>query len=393
MKIGILLFFIISLTSCSEYKKNELNWALDIANSIMARNDSLVNFMDKKESWQYDYALLAGAIGKLSDCIGDQKYYNYMKDYVDYYVREDGSIRYCKLDEYNLDKIRPGINLFLLYEKTGEEKYKIAIETEIEQLKTHPRTTDGGFWHKKIYPWQMWLDGIYMACPFMAEYASDFNEPEWFDEVGKQINLIYKNTLDNNTGLLYHGWDESLQQKWADPVTGKSKHFWSRSMGWYMMALVDVLDYMPKEHPDCNKIIEILNNVSHAILKVQDEDTGLWYQVLDRGGEEGNYLETSGSCMFIYAFAKGTRKGYLPEFYLKAATKAFSGIRKNLIIRNEDGYFDLIQICGGCGLGGKPYRDGSYDYYVNETIVVNDPKGLAPFILAGMELDKSLKEN
>lgn len=392
MKLIVVLIFLCSLLPASASSGKYLSKPIELVNSIIARYDSLVNFMDKKESWQYDYALLAGAIGKLTEYTGDSAYFNYMKEYVDYYVNADGSVKYYNPLEYNLDKIRPGVNLFYLFQKTKQKKYSIAIENEIGQLKTHPRTSDGGYWHKKIYPSQMWLDGIFMASPFMVQYANMKNEPLWYDEAVKQITQIYSHTVDKTTGLLYHGWDESKQEKWSNPVTGNSIQFWSRSVGWYAMAIVDVLDYLPKNHPGRTELLKILNDLSAALLKVQDAKTGLWWQVLDKAGKEKNYLEASGSSMFAYAFAKGSRLGYLPKSYLKSADKAFNGISSILIKKDTDGFYSLVQSCGGCGLGGKPYRDGSYDYYVNEKITVNDPKGLAPYILAGIELNEAHKK-
>ena len=234
----------------------------------------------------------------------------------------------------------------------------------------------------------MWLDGIYMACPFMAEYAREFNDPVWFDEATKQIILAYTHTFDPKTGLLYHAWDASKLEKWSNPQTGQSPHFWSRSMGWYCMAIVDVLDYLPENHPQRAKLLIILNNVCKALLKVQDTESGLWYQVPDMGEKEGNYLEGSGSAMFVYTFAKGVQKGYLSVEYADAARKAYKGIIDKLIEKDASGRVAFTHICGSCGLGGNPYRDGSYKYYITEKIVTNDPKGVAPFILASLELTK-----
>lgn len=255
-------------------------------------------------------------------------------------------------------------------------------------MKEHPKTETGGYWHKKAYPWQMWLDGIYMASPFLVRYATMFDAPEWYDVVAFQIQLIYEKTLDPKTGLLYHAWDESRQQRWANPETGQSKHFWSRATGWYMMALVDVLDYIPEEHPERQALIDILNNVSQALLKVQDSKTGLWYQVLDMGGREGNYEEASGTAMFIYAFAKGAKNGYLPKKYYRIAEKAYDSLVSNLTITGDDGFPVLTQTCGACGLGGNPYREGDYNYYISEKQIDNDPKGMGPVILAAIELEK-----
>ena len=389
MKSFLYFLLLMDLLSCSGGVNNEyLDWSVKMSNSVMMRHDSLIHSMPKKEVWQYDVSLLAGAIGKLSDYTGDDKYYQYFKDCMDFYITPEGTIKYYRLEEYNLDKIRPGVNLFTLFEKTDDTRYETAIKTLIEQLKNHPRTSDGGFWHKKIYTHQMWLDGIFMASPFMVQYATTFDEPQWYDEAVKQITQIYSHTKDDETGLLYHAWDESRSQRWCDPLTGRSEHFWSRAMGWYSMAIVDVLDFLPENHPGRDQLIEILNNISSALVKVQDEKTGLWYQVLDMGGREGNYLEASGSGMFAYTFAKGVRNGYLPNNYRQVAEKTFLGLVENLVEQDADGGYNLTRVCGGCGLGGNPYRDGSYEYYINEKIIPNDPKGVGPFILAGIELSK-----
>ena len=233
----------------------------------------------------------------------------------------------------------------------------------------------------------MWLDGIYMASPFLAQYANDFNKPAWFDTVTFQIIHIYSKTYDPATGLLYHAWDESKSQAWCNPETGQSKEFWGRAMGWYMMAIVDVLGYLPNDHPQRDSVINILLKTSEALLRVRDPKTGLWYQVLNKGNQEGNYLEASCSSMFTYAFAKGARMGYLPSKYLDIAKQSFQAIVENFIRIGEDGVPVMTNICGAAGLGGNPYRDGSYQYYINEKRVDNDTKGVAPFILAAIELN------
>jgi len=232
----------------------------------------------------------------------------------------------------------------------------------------------------------MWLDGLFMAAPFMAQYGAEFNEPQWFDEAAHQITLIYRHTLCPKTGLLYHGWDESREQRWSNPQTGQSPHFWSRAIGWYMMAVVDVLDFLPANHPQRSSVIDILNNVSEALLKVRDPESYLWYQVTDAGNREGNYLEASGSGMFAYVFAKGALKGYLPPRFFDEAKKTHQGMIDKLITISDRGLVNLEQTCGGAGLGGNPYRDGSYNYYINERTRRNDPKGVAAFIMTGIFL-------
>ena len=383
----LLLFLSSGLINAQESKsEKELFWATQFADAVMHRADSLIYYLRETPKYEYDYAFLASAIDKLGK--QDKKYSDYAKAYIDYFVEKDGTIKGHKLSNYNIDRVRPGLNMLELYEKTGDEKYKIAIETLVKHMEEQPRTNAGGFWHKKEYPYQMWLDGLYMASPFLVRYAHDFNQPRWFDEVTFQLQEVYKRTLDQKTGLVYHAWDESKEQRWCNPETGQSQHFWSRATGWYFMALVDVLDYLPQNHPDRNSVVSILQKLSAAVLNVQDKETGLWYQVLDQGNREGNYLEASGSAMIIYAFAKGAKKGYLDKKYWEVGRKSFDGLIQNLVIKGEDGFPVLVNTCGACGLGGNPYREGDYNYYISEKKVDNDQKGVAPVIMAAIELNK-----
>lgn len=392
MKLYTTILIVGLFIGCSANNKTQkkeqkpFSWAIQFADATIARNDSLVSYNGNKPKYEYDLAFLAGAIDKLGPV--HPKYSEYAKAYIDYFVHDDGTINGHKLADYNIDRVRPGLNMLELYKRTGDEKYRKAIETLVSQMETQPKTNSGGFWHKTIYPYQMWLDGIYMGSPFLARYAKDFNQTKWFDVVTFQIQEIYRETLDTKTGLLYHAWDESRTERWCNPETGQSKHFWSRAEGWYVMAIVDVLDYLPENHPKRSAIIEILNNVCTALLKVQDEKTGLWYQVLDMGGKEGNYLEASGTAMFIYTFAKGAKNGYLDKKYLEIANTAFDNMVKVMVKTGADGMPVLTNTCGACGLGGNPYREADYNYYVTEKQVDNDQKGVAPFILAAIELNK-----
>ncbi len=386
----LLMFLLTVFTSCnqpSKTSKQEPLWSVKMAESVMHKNDSLGYYNGRtRMGWSYDVAMLGDAIDRLGKI--DSKYSKYMEDYMDAMVKEDGTVPRYSMKAYNIDLINPAKNLITLYKRSHIPKYKKALPQFIEQMKNHPRTKTGGFWHKKIYPYQMWLDGAYMCSPFLAEYAKEFNAPEWFDVVTNEIILMYEKTLDPKTGLLYHAWDESKQERWSNPETGQSPNFWSRSMGWYVMAIVDILDYLPQDHPDRKKLIEILQNVSDALITVRDTESGVWYQVLDQGNREGNYLEASGSVMYVYAFAKGAKNGYLDKKYEQIANDAFSDVIKTFIKEDDNGHIDLVNICGSCGLGGNPYRDGSYDYYIHEKIVKNDCKGVAPFIMAAVELGR-----
>lgn len=338
--------------------------------------------------WDYVAGVVLLAIHEVYRQTGDERFFTYVKENMDRWVQPDGSIETYNLEEFNIDHVTQGKLLFPLYERTGDDRYRKAADLLREQMRRHPRTSEGGFWHKQIYPHQMWLDGIYMASPFLAQYAHEFNEPQLFDDVAHQILLIARHTRDPRTGLFYHAWDESRSQHWANPQTGLSANFWGRAMGWYAMAIVDVLDYLPENHPDRGEIIRILQGLAEALEKVQDPVTGLWYQVLDLPNREGNYHETSASSMFVYTFAKGARKGYLPERYRAVAQRGHDGIVKHFVRPDDDGLLSLHGIVEVAGLGGPRQRDGSFEYYMSEPVVKNDYKGVGPFILASLELGR-----
>lgn len=367
--------------------RQEGKWSVRTAETIMRRHPVLA------EKWNYEFGLVLKAIEGVWGKTGEERFFEYIKKNVDRFVDPEGKIRTYRVDEFNLDQINAGKVLFSLYKKTGDERYKKAIRLLRGQLAEHPRTTEGGFWHKKIYPHQMWLDGIYMASPFYTEYAAFFAEPEIFADVVRQVLLVAAHTGDPKTGLFYHGWDESREQRWADPVTGCSSQFWGRAVGWFAMALVDILDFLPAGYPEKDKVTDIFRQLAPALAAVQDRKTGLWYQVLDQGGREGNYLEASASSMFVYAIAKGVRKGYIDPLFLSAAEKAYKGIISNLITVGDDGFVNLHQICSVAGLGrysnDRSYRDGSFGYYVSEPVVANDFKGIGAFILASLEMEES----
>ncbi|HPF03496.1 MAG TPA: glycoside hydrolase family 88 protein [Bacteroidales bacterium] len=388
--VALLVLVMLAVAACNSgkpsAKKAEEKWSVRMANTVMAQADSLTKYVAGPPKWAYDVAFLGMAIDRLGDI--DPKYSGYMENWIDYFVQPDGSVINYRLDEYNLDRIYPGRNILTIYKRKPEERYKIAMDNLIEQLKTHPKTNSGGYWHKKIYPWQMWLDGIYMASTYMVQYAKEFNAPGWYDVAANQAKMVYGKTLDPSSGLLMHAWDESREQRWCNPETGQSQYPWSRAMGWYAMALTDILDYLPPDHSDRDTLINILQNVSKALLEVRDPESGIWYQVLNQGGREGNYLEGSGSAMYIYVFAKAARLGYLDQKYRDIASDALDDFIRELVTVDEKGMVTIRNICGGCGLGGNPYRDGSYEYYINEKRFENDTKGVAPFILAAIELDR-----
>ncbi|MGA7832229.1 MAG: glycoside hydrolase family 88 protein [Terracidiphilus sp.] len=337
--------------------------------------------------WNYELGKLLEGMDAVWFNTADPRYYNYIKNSVDQFVGPDGSIPTWQLDEYQLDNILLGRQLLLLYGVTQDARYAKAANLLYEQLLHQPRTPSGGFWHKQRYPNQMWLDGLYMAEPFYAEYASTFHHPDAFSDITHQFALLNEHARDAKTGLLYHGWDESKQERWADPQTGLSSQFWARAMGWQMMALVDTLAYYPQDDPGRQQLIAQLVQEAAAITQYQDSATGLWYQVLDKAGEKGNYLESSASCMFVYVLARGVREGYLPPSYLMNAERGYQGILQHFI---QGGPGDDVTFSGtvkSAGLGGTPYRDGSYAYYVGEKTATNDPKGMGAFLLASAEIE------
>jgi unsaturated rhamnogalacturonyl hydrolase len=362
-------------------------WSEKIAATVMNIWKDSMSTSGKPAKWSYDQGvILKGMEGRWYQT-GEPKYFYYMQRCMDVFVDEKGEIKTYKQSDYNLDNVLCGRILLTLYNVTGKEKYYKAATTLREQLKTQPRTNEGGFWHKKIYPNQMWLDGLYMAEPFYAEYASSFNDGAAFDDIANQFVWMEKHARDAKTGLLYHGWDESKKEKWANPQTGTSAHFWARAMGWYGMALVDVLENFPAGNKRKAELVSILSRFAEAVKKVQDPETGLWYDILDMPKAKGNYLEASASSMFVCAIAKAVRLGFLPASYLGVSVKGYDGIIKTFIETDATGQTNLKGTVSVSGLGGTPYRDGSYEYYISEKVVVNDGKGVGAFLQAANEME------
>ncbi len=380
-------FLIILLLSCyKSYSQESLSKQM-AATAMEIWKDSLIMQPGVPVKWAYDEGVFLEGIEGLWKNTGEGKYFNFMKKSMDRFVTDSGTINRYKFSDYTLDNIKNGRILLTLYKVTGNEKYYKAAKLLRNQLRSQPRVATGGFWHKKIYPYQMWLDGLYMAEPFYAEYAATFNEPEDFKDIASQFIQMEQYGTDAKSGLMYHGWDESREQKWANKTTGQSPIIWGRAEGWYAMGLVDVIGYFPEHDPYRDTLIQILNRVAAALQKAQDTKTGVWYQVMDQPKRTGNYLEASSSCMFVYTLAKGVRRGYLPTKYLAAAQKGYEGVKKRFITKRAEGQIDLNGVVGATGLGGNPYRDGSYEYYLSEKVVTNDPKGVGAFLLASNEME------
>jgi len=377
--------------------ESPLGWSRRLARDEMARTGNSLEFgATPKSRWDYTASLFALSVWTLGQQTGDKVMTDYASRAVGSFVQADGSIAGYKLDEYNIDQVNPGKMLLRLCTPGADPRYATAARLLRDQMRTHPRTSEGGFWHKKRYPDQMWLDGLYMATPFLAEYGQRFGEPELFNEACHQIILIDRHLYNPATGLYLHAWDEKHAQAWADKTTGLSPNPWSRSIGWYAMAIVDTLDYIPATHEEIDNVVRILRKVADGIARYQDPESGLWWQVTDQGPRKGNYLEASGSAMFVYALAKGINHGYLPrDVFEPVVLKGYRGIATRLLKVSDNGKVSLSQVCNVAGLGytnaaGRP-RDGSFDYYISEPIIDNDHKGVGPLILAGIEVEALLK--
>lgn len=340
----------------------------------------------KKPSWNYIDGCMIKAILELYHIKKDCRYLEFADRFIDYFVRDDGSIASYDPKEYNLDNVNAGKTLFDLYHLTGKEKYRKAIDTVYSQLKGQPRTSQGNFWHKLIYPNQVWLDGLYMAQPFYMQYELTYNEGKNCQDSCQQFFHVYELMRNSRNGLYYHAYDDSRKAFWCDKVTGLSANFWLRALGWYAMALIDTVEIMPDSMADeRGELCRIYRELIDSMLPYQDEETGMWYQVVNRGGISPNYLETSGSAIFAYAIMKSVRLGLLEPSYFTYGKKAFDGICKKYLWE-KDGELQLGGICLVAGLGNKEMREGTFDYYMREPIVQNDAKGVAPLILAYVEV-------
>ncbi|MBR4496505.1 MAG: glycoside hydrolase family 88 protein [Acholeplasmatales bacterium] len=347
----------------------------------------------KKPGWNYIDGCMTASLIELWKTRKDKKYFDFVKKFVDYYVNEDGTILGYDKEKYSTDDMSESRILFDLYKETKEEKYSKAIELTYSQILTHPRTKEGNFWHKKIYPNQIWLDGLYMAQVFYTRYQTERNKKNYTDIVN-QFNNVYNIMRDKETGLYYHGYDSEKTMFWADKKTGLSKNFWLRSIGWYTVALVDVLSYLDEQmYDEYATIKKILKDTVDAILKYQDAESKMFWQVPNFPNREGNYLETSGSAMIAYACLKGARLKALPERYSKIGLDIFNGICNKYLTVREDGDLNLGGICLVAGLGpdNNRRRDGSYEYYISEPVVENDAKGVGPLIMAYTEVLKIQK--
>jgi unsaturated rhamnogalacturonyl hydrolase len=382
------LSILLMAASLQQARADDLSWTQRMADSTIKRwpNGRFLS-EDKPWIWNYELGVLLQGMNAAWYRTADGAYYTYIKESVDPFIQPDGLISTYKPENHTLDDLALGRELLLLYGVTQDAKYYKAATQLRQELISHPRTADGGFWHKQRYPQQMWLDGLYMAEPFYAQYAATFNQPQDFEDITKQFVLMEQHSRDPKTGLLFHGWDATKQQVWANRTTGISPTFWARGMGWYMMALVDTLPYYSKNDPGRAELLGILQRLAAAVTKYQDKDSGLWYQVVDKPGASGNYLESSAACMFTYALAKGVRLGYLPQSYASNASRAYQGILKQFVKTYSAGEVTLTGTVRAIGLGTDAVHDGSYSYYVSQEVISNDPKGVGAFLMASTEME------
>jgi unsaturated rhamnogalacturonyl hydrolase len=383
--------------------KSALAWSKKLADSELARKTLNYHYngwdisRQRKPKFEYDIIGMQPMMyNRLAPYTGDEHYKKVMKQVTGTFVNDQGKIGRYKQSNYNIDNIAPGRNLLTLYKRTGEQKYKVAAQTLRQQLRDHPKTSEGAFWHKKKYTNQLWLDGVYMGMPFLAEYALMFEQGDEqqhsLEEVVNEFVLTRKYLRDSKTGLYYHGWDESKQQSWADKTTGLSPEFWARGMGWFAMAVVEVLDIIPADKTKLRApLIALAKEIAADLIKVQDKDTGTWWQVMDKAGAVGNYRESSATAMFTYFFASAINNGYIGKDYTQATINAYQGMLDNFILVHANGEISITQQCYVAGLGFG--RDGSYQYYITEQIWQNDPKGNTGFVLAGIEVSKLLASN
>lgn len=325
--------------------------------------------------WHYHQSVFLYGMLRVWEATGNDEYFAYTKAYVDNLLDDEGNFFFAR-DE--LDSIQVGILLFPLYEATKDEKYLIAAKKLRNLLNTINKTSEGGYWHKDKYPYQMWLDGLFMAAPFMLMYNQHFQESELIQDVFLQERLMRKHMKDPKTGLPFHAWDEKREQPWANKETGCSPEFWGRSVGWYGTALIDILALLEGKDYGQEVLIEELQSFIPAIVNFQDEDSGLWYQVVDKGDRADNWLESSCSSLFIYTIAKALKAGYVDSSYEKKIMKAYEGLLDQMVKVDGD-HLELSGICIGTSAGG-------YDYYIERPTSENDLHGMGAFILACMAL-------
>ena len=350
-------------------EKKALDYAKAGADTLIRK--FTIEELPPKNRFFYHQGVFLSGMERVYFHSGDKKYYNYIKDWADYHINEKGELRYPEKNS-QFDGMQPGILLFNLYKETKDERYKKILDAFAPMVEMWPTNAQGGFWHMYNQHNQMWLDGLYMIGPYAVMYAHHFDKPYFYEKIYQQMNLMRRNMTDPKTGLMYHAWDDSKMESWADKTTGLSPEFWGRAIGWYAVAIMDILDYLPENHPRRCEFISAALDIINALLRFQDEQSGIWFQVVDKGDRKENWLETSCSCLYVYAIAKAIKKGLLHSSYFKHIQRAYEGILKYINYEGED--LVVSNICIGTCLG-------DYQFYIDRPVIQNDLHGMGAFLL------------
>lgn len=364
----------------TDTKRNALEYAKMGCDTLM--NKFSVKTLPPENKFHYHQGVFLSGMQRTYALCNEEKYFDYIRNWVNNYIDEKGHISGC--DPTQFDDMQPSILLFPLYEKTGDERYKKALDSFVPHVEKWPKNAQGGFWHKFMHPNQMWLDGLYMIGPYHAMYANKFGKKYFYEVVYRQMKLMTENMRDKKTGLLYHGWDDSKEEPWANPDTGLSSQFWGRAIGWYAVAILDVLDYFPKDDPRRDEFISAEKNIINALVKYQDKTTGLWCQVVDKQGKAGNWFESSCSCLFTYAISKAVKTGIVGEEYIEYMKKGYNGVINTITVDEEKCELYVNKVCIGTCIG-------DYDYYIKRDTVTNDLHGMGAFVLMCSEYYDTLK--
>ena len=386
----IIAAVILALSGCSVKEREPMS--LRMVRSEMARcqDATYLDFCEGKISWNYTPGLEMKSFLDVYQTYGGDDILEYVDSWYEKCIEDDGRITYYNSGNYTVDKVCPARTVYQLLDITGKEKYRFALDSMMTRLSGHPRTSEGAFWHKTIYPYQIWLDGLYMAEPFYAEYTQRFaeNKEDCYQDILNDFLVAAEHTYDPVTKLYRHAWDETKSMFWCDPQTGQSQHCWGRALGWYCMAAVEVLDIIPDGTEGKEKLIDILRGIIDVLPEFADPATGMWYQVLDQPGRKGNYLEATCSAMFSYTILRGVRTGYLDPSLKDYAVSTYKSLVDTFITEDENGLLSINNCCSVGGLGGDKMRMGDYDYYLSEPVRSNDAKGVGPFIWASLEMER-----
>ncbi|UFT98754.1 glycoside hydrolase family 88 protein [Radiobacillus kanasensis] len=362
-----------------ERLKTPLDWAKAACDSLM--NAYTPDQLPPANRWHYHQGVFLVSMLQLREKVKQDKYLSYVKEYVDHLVDENGNFLFNREE---LDAIQAGLLLFTLDEEFEDARYRKAATKLRKMFPTLNQTSDGGYWHKDKYPYQMWLDGLYMGGVFAMNYGKKYGEPQLLNMVLEQERLMRKHTRDDKTGLFYHAWDEKRVQPWADPKTGKSPEFWGRAIGWYGITFNEILSFLPADHSSRSELTKALQDLVNGFIPFQDRDTGMWYQVVDKTDDIENWFETSCTSLFVYTIARAIREGHIDPSYSEYAIKGYKGLLKRMEF-DQNGLFQMPDICIGTGVG-------NYEHYLKRPTSTNDLHGVGSFVLASIEMQELLPD-